>query len=104
MTTTRTPKKEGSVSDNTDNESVDQFESVSAQNKERRMIRFSSDVKKSFDYTDCTEDGDDASEMSKRSFMEEILPVGELTETEQRGLAEAFGDLFCCTGKAELES
>lgn len=74
-----------------DNESACDYESVAAQNKERRMIRFSADVKKSFD---C----DDVSVMSKRSAMEEILPIGELTKTERKNLAEAFSDLFCCSG------
>lgn len=78
-----------------DNDSVAQYASVTAQNKERRMIRFSSDAKKSFDYAD------DASVMSKRSVMEEILPIGELTKTEKKGLAEAFSDLFCCAGQAQ---
>ncbi|KAL3939473.1 MAG: hypothetical protein SGBAC_005802 [Bacillariaceae sp.] len=84
--------------DGSDNESVAQYASFTAQNKERRMIRFSSDAKKSFDYAD---DADDASVMSKRSVMEEILPIGELTKTEKKGLAEAFSDLFCCAGQAQ---
>ena len=62
------------------------------------MIRFSADAKKSFDYADACTDEDASSVTSKRSVMEEILPIGALTKTEEKGLVEAFEDLFCCTG------
>ena len=78
-----------------DNDSTADYASVSAQNKERRKIRFSSDSKRSFDQ------GDDVSHVSKRSAMEEILPIGHLTKTERKSLSQAFGDLFCCVGEMQ---
>ena len=84
-----TPRKEGPDIEL----SVCDFESVCASNKERRMIRFDSECKKSFDYED--------SRIRKRSLTEEILPIGELTKSEQSSLAKAFEDLFCCSGQAE---
>lgn len=74
------------------------YEFISEQNKERRQIQFSPEVKESFDADYDIVEEEQRPEPTTRDRIEEVLPIGELTKQEENGLGKAFNDLFCCGG------
>jgi hypothetical protein len=81
----------------TNPERADGYESISEQNKERRQIQFSPESKESFE-TDYYTIEDEPAELNSREKLEGVLPIVQLTRKEERGLGNAFHDLFCCGG------
>jgi hypothetical protein len=81
----------------TNPEKADGYQSISEQNKERRQIQFSPESKESFD-TECYTIEEEPAELTSREKLEVFLPIAQLTRKEERGLGNAFHDLFCCGG------